>query len=230
MAVTALDSLLNRASQARILLGALPGCCRRPGHGGVDQVGISTIDRKGNVTTRAATGELVWALDRLQYGLGEGPCMETLREADVVVAPRIRHDQRWPEYVPQAVAAGLKVQIAVNLYLDDEGTLGGLNLYSTRSVDIEDDAEAIADLFAEHAAIALGQVRQREGLQEALHSRKVIGQAIGILMERYQVDDDRAFDFLVRTSSHANVKLRDVAARLDDEANKSRTAPTHPTR
>ena len=187
---------------------------------GFDQVGISTIDRKGTVTTRAATGELVWVLDRLQYALGEGPCVDTLRGVGVVAAPHIRHDQRWPEYVPQAVAAGLKAQLAVKLYLDDEGTLGGLNLYSTRSEDIDEHAEGIADLFAAHAAIALGHVRQREGLQEALHSRKVIGQAIGIVMERYQMDDDRAFDFLLRTSSHANIKLRDVAARLVDEANK----------
>jgi GAF domain-containing protein len=191
---------------------------------GFDQVGISTVDRKGKVTTRAATGELVWVLDRLQYALGEGPCVETLREADVVVAPRIRHDQRWPEYVPQAVAAGLKAQLAVKLYLDDEGTLGGLNLYSTRSEDIDDDAQGIADLFAAHAAIALGQVRQREGLQEALHSRKIIGQAIGIVMERFGMNEDRAFDFLLRTSSHGNVKLRDVAARLVDEANKPEAA------
>jgi GAF domain-containing protein len=192
---------------------------------GFDQVGISTIDRKGNVTTRAATGELVWVLDRLQYALGEGPCVETLRDANVVVAPRIRHDQRWPEYVPQAVAAGLKAQLAVRLYLDDEGTLGGLNLYSTRAEDIDDHAEGIADLFAAHAAIALGQVRQREGLQEALHSRKVIGQAIGIVMERFQMNEDRGFDFLLRMSSHGNVKLRDVAARLVDEANRPGAQP-----
>jgi hypothetical protein len=68
---------------------------------GFDQVGISTVDRKGNVTTRAATGELVWILDRLQNALGEGPCVDTLRKARVVVAPRIRHDQRWPEFVPR---------------------------------------------------------------------------------------------------------------------------------
>jgi AmiR/NasT family two-component response regulator len=113
----------------------------------------------------------------------------------------------------------LKAQLAVKLYLDDQGTLGGLNLDSTQTEDIDQDAEAIADLFAAHAAIALGQVHQREGLRQALQSRKVIGQAIGILMERYDMNEDRAFDFLLRTSSHANIKLRDVAARLVDESN-----------
>ena len=72
-------------------------------------------------------------LDDLQYSLGEGPCVETLRAADIVVAPHIRHDQRWPRFVPAAVEMGLRSQLAVRLYLDGEGTLGGINLYSTIS-------------------------------------------------------------------------------------------------
>jgi GAF domain-containing protein len=187
---------------------------------GFDQVGISTIDREGKVHTRAATGDLVWELDNLQYGLGEGPCVDTLRDAEVVAAPRIAQDERWPNYVPQAVQAGLKSQLAVKLYLDSTGTIGGLNLYSTGSEEIDPDAESLADLFAAHAAIALGHAEQREQLNQALHTRKVIGQALGIVMERYQLHEDRAFNFLVRASSHGNVKLRDVAAELVDEANK----------
>jgi hypothetical protein len=113
--------------------------------------------------------------------------------------PRIHHDQRWPRYVPAAVELGLRSQLAVRLYLDDQGTL------------------------AAHAAIALGNARERENLNQALHSRKVIGQAVGILMERYEMNEDRAFAFLVRASSHANIKLRDVAQELVNRANAHRT-------
>ena len=151
---------------------------------GFDQVGISTIDLHGKVHTRAGAGDLVWEFDTLQYGLGEGPCVDSLRDADVVVAPRIRQDQRWPGYVPKAVEAGLKSQLAVKLHLDNSGTVGGLNLYSTESEEIDPDAESMADLFATHAAIALGHAEERENLNQALQSREVIGQAIGILMER----------------------------------------------
>ena len=186
---------------------------------GFNHVGISTLHRNGRVETRAATGDLVHTLDRLQYGLGEGPCVDTLRNADVVVAPRIRHDQRWPRYVPGAVEAGLRSQLAVKLYLDDEGTIGGINFYSTLSDDVDEQAEPIADLFAAHAAIALGNARERATLNEALQSRKVIGEAIGILMERYDMNEDRAFAFLVRASSHGNVKLRDIAQELVDQRN-----------
>jgi GAF domain-containing protein len=186
---------------------------------GFDEVGISTLRRNGKVDTRAATGDLVYKLDSAQYELGEGPCVDTLRNAQVVVAPRLRQDRRWPRYVPAAVQLGLRSQLAVKLYLDEEGTLGGLNLYSTTSDDIEEDAEAIAELFAAHAAIALSNARERETLNEALQSRKVIGQALGILMERYKMNEDRAFAFLVRASTHGNIKLRDIAQGLVEQGN-----------
>jgi GAF domain-containing protein len=188
---------------------------------GFDHVGLSTIDRSGKVETQVATGDLVWELDRLQYGLSEGPCVDTLHQAEVVLAPRIRLEARWPRYVPEAVRLGLKAQLAVKLYLDERGTLGGLNLYSTSQEDIEPDAEGMADLFAAHAAIALGHVSERENLNKALQSRKVIGQAIGILMERHRMSEDRAFSFLVRASSHGNIKLSTVAQQLVDESNRN---------
>ncbi len=184
-----------------------------------DHVGISTHRKNGEVKTRAATGDLVYQLDALQYDLSEGPCVDTLRET-VVVAPRLRHDQRWPRYVPRAAEAGVQSQLAVKLYLDDEGTLGGINFYSTATDEVDEDSQTLAALFAAHAAIALGHAHQLEQLNHALHSRKVIGQALGILMERYQMDEDRAFAFLIRASSHGNIKLRQVAQELVDQANR----------
>jgi GAF domain-containing protein len=186
---------------------------------GFDHVGISTLHKDGKVETKAATGHLVYELDALQYDLGEGPCVETLREVEVVSAPSIRHDQRWPRYVPGAVKAGLRSQLAVRLYLDGEGTLGGLNLYSTTSDEVSPEAESTAELFAVHAAIGLDYARERDTLNQALQSRKVIGQAIGMVMERYGMAEDRAFAFLVRASSHSNLKLRDIAQDLVDQHN-----------
>ena len=57
-----------------------------------------------------------------------------------------------------------------------------------------------------HAAIALGHAHERETLNEALQTRKVIGQALGILMARCEMNEDRAFAFLVRASSHGHMK------------------------
>ena len=186
---------------------------------GFDQVGISTIHKDGRIETRAYEGDLVLRLDEIQYDLREGPCMDTLQGKPVAVAPTLKDDHRWPRYVPEAIELGVQSQLAVRLYLDNEGTLGGINLYSTTSAHVSQDAEAIAQLFATHAALALGHAPEREHLNDALQTRKVIGEAIGIVMERYEIGEDRAFAFLVRASSHRNIKLRAVAQELVDRRN-----------
>ena len=95
--------------------------------------------------------------------------------------------------------------------------MGALNLYSTSQEEIDPDAEHVAELFASHAAIALHQAREVENLNQALESRKVIGQALGIVMERYGLDENHAFAFLLRASSTSNIKLRDIAAQLVED-------------
>jgi GAF domain-containing protein len=187
---------------------------------GVEHAGISTVEKRGAIVTRATTGWLVNQLDDLQYSLDEGPCVQALRESVVVSAPHIGADPRWPRYVAEAVrTTGLRSQLAVRLFLDRQGTLGGLNLYSTENDEISPEAEAVAELFATHAAIALGKARELDTLSSALQTRKTIGQAIGIVMERYSMSEERAFAFLIRASSHGNVKLRDIAQELVDRLN-----------
>ena len=87
-------------------------------------------------------------------------------------------------------------------------------MYSTESEAIDPQAPGIADLFAAHAALALGNVRELDDLYAALATREVIGKAVGLLMAKYHLDEDAAFGFLVRTSSHSNTKVREIAARM----------------
>lgn len=187
---------------------------------GFDHVGITTIDKRGDVEVQAAAGDMVHRFDEMQYSIWEGPCVDSLTDTAVVSVPHLRHDQRWPRYIPEAVKAGLRSQLAVKLYLEDQGTLGSLNCYSTKYDELDPEAEHLADLFATHAAIALGNARTREQLTRAMNSRGLIGQAIGMLMERYEMNEDRAFAFLVRASKKGNVKLRDVAFELVDARNR----------
>jgi len=185
---------------------------------GFSHVGISIAHRDGRIETMSATDQLVWELDNVQYSLQEGPCYDSITSGKVTVVEHARHDQRWPRYMPEAVKRGLRAQLAVGLYSDGD-SLGGLNLYSTDSDRVEHDAIGIAELFASQAAIALGRSRQEFQLNEALESRKVIGQAMGLVMQRYELDEDRAFQFLVRASSTSNIKLRDLAVELVQQAN-----------
>ncbi len=184
---------------------------------GIEHVGVSVLDRGGRPETKAATSELVWELDKVQYSLDEGPCVDSLKDARMVAAPRIQTDPRWPNYVPIAVEHGLRAQLAVKLFLDEQGTVGGLNLYSTGSEEIHPQAPGIADLFATHASLALGRAREVDDLHEALRTREVISQAVGMLMATYKLAPDAAFGFLVRTSSHSNTKVRDIAAQMVEQ-------------
>lgn len=186
---------------------------------GVDHVGISVLHRRGEIQTMAGTDQLVWALDAVQYELREGPCYDAIAHSSVTVANGLHHDQRWPRYVRRAAQHGVRAQMGLRLFVEDE-TLGGLNLYATAVDHIDPEVQHLAQLFAVHAALALGKAQHDEELDTALGTRKVIGQALGIVMERYQLDEDRAFQFLVRVSSQSNIKLRRVAQQLVDQANR----------
>src|SRR5689334_10820850 len=107
--------------------------------------------------------------------------------------------------------------MAIRLYIDADWTLGGLNLSSTISESIDEDAPWIADIFAAQAAVALGRTRQVEGLTKALESRQLIGQAVGLTMAKYQLDDTAAFNYMARASSLSNVKIREIAQQMLDE-------------
>jgi transcriptional regulator with GAF, ATPase, and Fis domain len=193
---------------------------------GFDHVGISLMHSGGKVETMAATGDLVLKLDTLQYELDDGPCVSSLHEEPVIVVEHVAHSQRWPRFVPEAVKLGLKAQMALRLYVDEDGdgnrTIGGLNLYSTSSEAIADDAPQAAEVFAAQAAIALGHAQRVHHLNEALRTRQQIGQAVGVLIERYKIDEQTAFNFLTRLSNHSNTRLRDVAARIVEDALGSR--------
>ena len=193
---------------------------------GFDHVGVSVTHRDGKIETMAGTDQLVWELDDLQYRNRQGPCVTAIESDTVVIVEHADREQRWPVYIPEAVKMGLRAQLGIRLYTDDDGTLGGLNLYSTENDVVDKDALGIAQLFATHAAIALGRSQHEHGLNEALATRKTIGQAVGILMERYGIDDDRAFHFLIRTSSTSNVKLRLIAQEIVDNTNEKNRAAT----
>lgn len=183
-----------------------------------EHVSVSTVEQEAQAVTRAATSDLVRELDAVQYSLREGPCVDSLTGVAVVSAPRLRHDQRWPAYVPRAVEHGVRSQLAVRLHLADRGTVGGLNMYSVSSEEVSAEDVLTAGFFATHASLALGRAGELATLGAAVEHRQLIGQALGILMERYGLTAEAAHAFLWRASSHGNTKVRDLAARLVGEA------------
>jgi GAF domain-containing protein len=103
-----------------------------------------------------------------------------MRRPRLIAVPHLRHERRWPRYVAAAVERGIAAQMVIMIYLDDDATtLGGLNLYSTESEEVSAEAEAIAELFAAQAAVALGANRRRLHLDAGMQSRQLVGEAVG---------------------------------------------------
>jgi len=176
---------------------------------------ITVKHADGRLETFAATAPVIIDLDAAQYELQEGPCYEAATDAVHVTTPHMADDVRFPEYAPMAVALGIEAQAGIRLF-DAPISNGALNLYSTRAGAFE-DLTILGQLFAHHAAVALAYARQIDELQEAVQTRQLIGQAVGVTMERFDLTDARAFGFLSRLSQDNNVKLRVVAQQLLDE-------------
>jgi AmiR/NasT family two-component response regulator len=68
--------------------------------------------------------------------------------------------------------------------------------------------------------MALDYARQIDQLQQAVQSRQLIGQAVGLVMERYDLKDANAFAVLTRLSSERNIKLRAVAEEIVADKNR----------
>ena len=173
---------------------------------------ITVKHADGRLETVAPTHDFLRDVDAAQYELQEGPCYEAAVDTVHITSPNLSADERFPRYAPVALRAGVRAQAGVRLF-DTPSSNGALNLYSGR-VGSFTDLGVLSQLFAHQSAVALDYARQVDQLQEAVRSRQLIGQAVGIVMERYSVDEARAFGFLTRLSNDQNLKLRLVAERL----------------
>lgn len=178
----------------------------------VDFSSITISHPDGQLETKGATDDLICDLDATQYDLHEGPCYHAATEAAHVVSSNLAADERFPKYGPAAVSKGIRSQVGLRLYTGERAQ-GALNLYS-KNVGAFEDLGDLGALFSTQAAMAIGYATEVSNLRAALETRSVIGKAVGIVMERYQLPDDRAFAFLTRLSQHRNVKLRTVAEEL----------------
>ena len=178
-----------------------------------NHAGIHLLTRR-RIETAAATDSVIEKADALQNELGEGPCLEVLRtKEDYYVVHDTATDPRWPQFAPLAADMGLHSILAVRLFTGQQ-THGALNLYAHQVRNFDRDDTALALLFGQHASLALATARREEGLKVAVDARHLIGQAQGLLMERYGLNADQAFAVLRRYSQDNNIKLKDVAQSL----------------
>lgn len=191
---------------------------------GCDHAGISFLKGR-TVDTPAASDDVPRQVDAIQYEVGEGPCLDAIREHEVFETDDLGREDRWPHFSTRAQAAtGITSMMCFRLFVAGD-TLGALNLYSKAANAFGEESRTVGLVFAAHAAVALSSAVHDEQMEAALQSRDVIGQAKGILMAREGITADQAFDMLRRASQRLNVKLRDVAGGIIE---RSGAAPPSP--
>ena len=181
---------------------------------GAAHAGLSIISSR-QVSPIVVTDEVVSRVNTAQHDTGDGPASTSLRERRTVRVDDMATDARWPRFAARAAQAGVGSMLAVRLFVHRD-ELGVLTLYSRDPHAFGDDAEQIAVLFGAHAAVALAGAQHEQHLTAALTARDAIGQAKGMLMERYRLTADQAFAVLARASQDTNTKLVDVVRVLTD--------------
>lgn len=194
--------------------------------------GVTLMRRKKPVTV-ATSDPNVHALDELQYGLDEGPCLTCLRELSVVHAPDLSKEQRWPRYTAGAWSEGIGSILSVPLPLEGEAN-AALNLYSTstNAFTVEDieGAEAYAAQASKalRLAVRVSQLTdERKNLATAMESRTTIDIAVGAIMAQNRCSQESAMKILKIASSTRNMKLRDVAAAVVASVSQDPNVLTH---
>lgn len=192
-------------STARGAVEAIPG---------TECASVAELRSDGTLDSQVVTGDLAHTVDRLQGEAGEGPALDALEQKHTVFVDDIGAEHgRWPELAPRAESEGLVSAVCYRLEVGDKDRMA-LNLYAREPKVFDEEARLLGELFASHAGLAIAHARKADQLETALSTRDLIGQAKGILMERFGVSDYDAFGLLVETSQQTNLKLVKVASWL----------------
>lgn len=191
-----------------------------------------TLLRNKEGTTVASSSETARALDEVQYGFGDGPCLRAARTGTTIVVEDVRTDPRWPEYSGAIRDRGIHSILGVPLILGNDGGTG-LNLYARDPGYFTPEMVRAAEAFAAEAAATLQLAVQigrhkstADHLRAAMEARTVIDLAVGIMMAQNKCSQEEAFSILRRASSNRNIKLRELATRVISSVT-SQSVETH---
>ncbi|WP_445168788.1 GAF and ANTAR domain-containing protein [Mycolicibacterium sp. Dal123E01] len=201
------DVELSLAELTDAALKAMPGA---------DYAGITIAERSGAVTSASATHSYVSVLDDLQHEHREGPCLSAAWQQSVIHVRDLGADFRWPRYRLGAITQTPVRSLLCFQMFADHKTMGALNFYADQPQAFDDGAVEIGVIYATHAALAWRLLRRDQEFRSALASRDIIGQAKGMVMERFQIDAVQAFELLKKLSQNSNTPLVQVARQLVD--------------
>ena len=197
-----------------------------------DEAGIMLVHGKGRIETPAATGSVVDNAHQLQAEFNEGPCLDAVKGGDdTYLVTNTAEDPRWPKWGPAAADLGFFSVIGASLETRAR-RIGSLNIYAHRQDAFTKGEADTVKWLATHASVAMATATDKAGLRTALSSRTLIGQAEGVLMHAFDIDQNQAFAYLQRLSQNANVKLAKIAEQIienRDSIGRSGPGPVQPT-
>ncbi len=158
--------------------------------------------------TAGVSGPGIAAVQELQLGLGEGPCVDAWRSGVAVSEPDLAQPQRlrWPAFAHAGVEAGVRAVFAFPMALGAV-RIGVLVLYRERPGDLNVNELSYGLVLADvatHMVLGLQAGAPRDTLHELLASEPPhwaeIHQATGIVSVQLGVPLEEAF---VRLRAHA---------------------------
>lgn len=176
--------------------------------------GVTVVEEGGDIRTLGATHDFPAQLDSVQRETGEGPCLSAAWQHHTIHIEDLATDKRWPQYRDIALDRVPVRSILSFRLFDDGNTMGALNFYAEQAAAFDDESIEVGLVFAAHITVAWNSMRREQQFQSALASRDTIGQAKGILMERFNINAVAAFELLRNLSQQSNMKLADIAERL----------------
>jgi ANTAR domain len=102
-----------------------------------------------------------------------------------------------------------------------------VSISSRSSRDLQTQVPALAQRLAEQAGSAGEEAVTVSTMTDAVLTRHLASQALGIVMERFALNPTRAFEYLVRTAQASERTLGLVAAELVASANERGDSGTH---
>jgi hypothetical protein len=168
---------------------------------------------EGEFRSVKPTSPMIVELDQLQYDVGEGPCLAAASSDLIIRCPDLSADERWPRFAAGALERGIHSSLSFQLYTHKNGG-AALNLFSRTPQTFDTQTETLGAMLATQAAIAIISSDRHTQFESALASRDLIGQAKGIIMERFKIDAVAAFMMLRHLSQTGNDKLLNIAQRV----------------
>jgi hypothetical protein len=183
---------------------------------GCEYAGITLAERGRGVINVVATHRYPMILDAIQDRYGDGPCVAAAWQHHVMHVDDLNIDERWPLYHRYALEqTPIRSILLYELFVDAD-SMAALNFYARLPHAFSDESVELGHIFATHVALAWSMMRRQDQFRSALASRDIIGQAKGVIMERFNLDAVEAFELLTRLSQRSNIKVIDIARALID--------------